>query len=94
MYINIYYFIFEVKIPVSFIPVNPVTSRCLLLNYEVESDPICAFLEDTTVQIAKDKFFKFLFKHKIPKKQGLQQLLSSSTCRSQYSNIKTTRSAF
>lgn len=35
--------------------------------YKVEPDPICVFLKDTTVQIVKDKFFKFLFKHKIPK---------------------------
>lgn len=44
-----------------------MTSRRLLLTYEVESDPICAFLKDTTVQIAEDIFLKILFKHKIQK---------------------------
>lgn len=42
-------------------PPSPVTSRCLHLTYKVESDPVCAFLKDTTVQIAKVIFFKISF---------------------------------
>lgn len=75
-YIN---FVFEVKIPVSFTPVNPVTSGCLLLTYEVGWDHVGAFLKDNTVHIAKDIFFWFLFKHKIQKKTPNQKTTGFTT---------------